>query len=186
MCNGNDTNGAEELTSMAARFIAETNAFLDQFWANPRARWPMKADRRARPEPPRDVVAAEVGGGIGTGPDAAVPARLGGVPELVMRIKRLQQSQPADGASAVINAGGDPPVYIIFLVVPEESPVGATEALTAIPSGVRTDRGRPIGTDVPPPASRHDATDPKATPKPRKRSLPKREVLARVGQRRGE
>ena len=31
-----------EVTGLAARFIAETNAFLEQFWARPNIGWPLK------------------------------------------------------------------------------------------------------------------------------------------------
>jgi hypothetical protein len=162
MCNGNDTNGQDELTRMAARFIAETNAFLDQFWAQPNVRWPMKANGCADLGLRRHNAAAENGGGVL--PDVAPPSVLRVVPELVTRIKRLQQSQTPDGANVLIDAGGDSPVYIIFLVVPEEPAVRATEALTRIPSGVQSDDGRPIGTDELPPAPRH--TDPPRSRQP--------------------
>src|SRR6185503_709379 len=117
MCNGNDTNGKDELTRMAARFIAETNAFLDQFWAQPNIRWPMKADGCAVLGGRADDVAARANGG--TVPDVAPPTALGAVPELVTRIKRMQRSQTPEGSNVVVDTGGDPPVYIIFLVVPE-------------------------------------------------------------------
>jgi hypothetical protein len=121
---------------------------------NPNARWPMKAEGRAAPGVPPGEVPAEVGSA--SLPDVAAPGRRGAVPELVTRIKRLQQLQSADGANGVIDVGGDPPVYIIFLVVPEEPPCRATEALTRAPEGVRLDDSSPIGVDVPSRASRQD------------------------------
>ena len=153
MCNGNATNGNDELTRMAARFIAETNAFLDQFWARPNVRWPRKADGCADLVVLDDVAPED--GGRGILPVVAPLARLGTVPELVTRIKRLQQSQTPGVENATINTGGDPPVYIIFLVVPEEPPFRATEALTRAPNGVRSNHGRPIGTDERLPARCH-------------------------------
>src|SRR4051794_358244 len=42
MCDANNEKPTEDLPALAARFIAETNAFLNRFWADPSVRWPMQ------------------------------------------------------------------------------------------------------------------------------------------------
>jgi hypothetical protein len=42
MCDANNERSIEGLTALAARFIAETNDFLNRFWAHPSVHWPLK------------------------------------------------------------------------------------------------------------------------------------------------
>ena len=146
-------NVDKDLTGMAARFIAETNAFLDLFWAHPSARWPMKlrADAAAGGESPPAAAPEQPCPNV-----PLLPTMFGDVaaiPELVARVQRIRQPAPDGGDGTSAPADAEPRVYVLLVLVPEEPPCPSTESILAA-TGLRAihpRNGKPVCVDAPPP-----------------------------------
>ena len=103
MCDANNERSIEGLTALAARFIAETNHFLNRFRAHPSVGWPLKS-----------LIGTEIGlphFSASAGPDrAATPTPLAhsehaSLPEFVLQRNRFRK--PAGGNEAGLRAVAD-------------------------------------------------------------------------------
>jgi hypothetical protein len=149
MCNV-DPKKPDELTGLAARFIAETNAFLDRFWVHPSVGWPSKLHPPGDAEAPSGTRSAAHRRTVP--PNSGASGELVGIAELVARLRRLQQPPSDGGNGSVTQAPGDPGVYLIVVLVPEEPPCPSAESIIRARRilGVGTDNGGPICADAPP------------------------------------
>ena len=103
MRDTNNEKSIEGLTALAARFIAETNGFLNRFWAHPSVGWPLKS-----------LIGTEIGlphCSASAGPDwAATPtplahSELAALPEFVLQRNRFRK--PAYGHEAGLGGVAD-------------------------------------------------------------------------------
>jgi hypothetical protein len=105
----------EKITALAARFIAETNAFLEQFWTNPAVGWPLKRSARAASQLPQE--AAPACAGPLQLPDPVPPIGLAAAQELRAMLKWLYQRRLLGANAAAAAPDSEPGVYLFLLLV---------------------------------------------------------------------
>ena len=145
----NTSIGNVELNGLAAKFIAETNAFLDRFLAHPEVGWPLKCDAATHSGVPLEIVTAGTGTPLVSNP--ATPFGLAAVPELIARLKRLHQPlrTAGNGATAwsLVGPDGEPSVYVILMLVPKHPSIPAAAAFRKSrgPHRIHTHAARVVG-----------------------------------------